>query len=271
MYLPHRRYRRRGLASLEYAMALPLLLFLLAAILSTAYLGLGRMYAGVGARQQAWKDRENQRTGQPLFFSPQDQALVVTKKKDVKVFFVTSKIPTQSRLAVLGGSWDYRDVDPGKDMTGTTGKMIASQGASFAGDLGSALGLLGDLTSLKGLAGSLLSAGSRANNQIAQQQQKLNQQMDKERQKNAQDLAKAQKDLAKAQAKKKADDARLANLQDDRKQAEKLTDATKRAAKLAEIDGQIAAARKDITADTAEINRLQIQVTALQKAHDAMN
>lgn len=265
------RQTRRGLASLEYAMALPILLIIFAAILSTAYIGLGREHAGVEVRYKAWKDREQQHTGKPLFFFPQDQALVVTKQRDVKIYFTTRTIAAPASLALLGGCWDYKDLDPGKDMAKTTTLMIASQGASAVGDVSYIINNFGSLLSLSSITQGMFSAMATAQQQTNDQTTKANKVKDDERKKNAADLAQARKDLATAQAKKTQDDKQLAKLQADRKEAMKITDATKKQAKLKEIDAGIAQVNKSLKADEMQIAAAQKQISILEKAAAEMN
>jgi hypothetical protein len=256
--------RRPGLAPLEYAMALPLLLLMFMVILSTGYLGLGRQRAGIDVRAKAWKDREEQRTGKPLFFYPQDNALVVTKDKDVKVVLGHKTLKVHAELAVLGGSWDWRDVDPGKKLMETIGLMIVSQGASLPGDLSYILGKLGDLGSLSGAAGSIINQANDANQQGQQAQQQVQQQLEQQRAQNAKDLAKARQDLKNAQDKQTADQAKVKQLQDE---LAKLTDPGQRAAKMQEIQQ----AQQVVAADQREVKRLSDRVRALEQAQQAMN
>jgi hypothetical protein len=266
--------RRRGSASVEYAMSLPILLFLLATIMSTAFLGLGRIRVSVEARHQAWNDREDQRTGKPLYFAPPggESALVVTKTRDVKVFTINgSNITARSKVAVNGGSWDWRDVDP-TDIMKTTKDMIFSLPGSAAGDFQSVLSQLGNLgATLGGVAGSMLASALDANKKADQLREDSTKKLQEHRQDIARQLAQAQQQLTAAKTKEKQDEGKIAKLQEERKKAEKLKDAKERLKELARIDKEIQMRQKDVDNDNKMIAVLQRQVDALLEAQRISN
>src|SRR5947209_8670239 len=106
----HRRPGRAGIATVEFVMSLPVLLFLFAAIISTAYLGLGRIQVAIETRSKAWKQRDTVSPGQPLAFGPQ-APIQERGSKQVKMIPVITgpQITANSHHAVLGGgSWDYK-------------------------------------------------------------------------------------------------------------------------------------------------------------------
>src|SRR5262245_32693431 len=109
-----RRAPRRGIASLEYVMSLPVLLILFAVIISTAYLGLGRVGVAVETRNEAWTRRDQARSARPLFFTQQEQPIVQDGNRRVRVtpFVQGPTVTATSHHAVLGATWDYRELAP---------------------------------------------------------------------------------------------------------------------------------------------------------------
>lgn len=129
--------RRRGLATVELAFALPLLLLFLFAIATLASFGLTRMDIAVEVRYDAWagkdapwipdpRQRYEETTlpvsgcaevgsilgPQPLL--PPDRGLLVARtSREVPIFAATmqSIIPeVHEQHCVLGGCWDYRNI-----------------------------------------------------------------------------------------------------------------------------------------------------------------
>jgi hypothetical protein len=266
--------RRRGLASVEYAMSLPILLFLFVTIISTGYVSIGRIRAGVDARAQAWKDRENQRTGKPLYFSPPggENALVVTKTRDVKVSKLNGgKVTVRSTLAVNGGSWDWRDVDPAKFMD-TTMTMIFSLPTSAVGDFQSVLSQLGNISqTLGGAAASMADGANQTNSQIDQMRQQAKQKNDQKRKELDQKLSDAQQHLAAAQKTLKQDQDKQKALMDQLTEAQKIKDAKQRQMKIDAINQQLQPVNAAVMQDQKQVNYWQNEVNKYQTAKNSIN
>ena len=138
--------RRRGIATLEFAMALPVLLLLMVAITWLGFSVIGQSEVLVEARNAAWKRRFENLSDKPLVFPlkvtipgmPQySQASdfvteTASKKVDVSPIFKLAPGPKAGHT-VLAGSWDWRAMPltnpPNWDLlgiaavNGTTGKF----------------------------------------------------------------------------------------------------------------------------------------------------
>jgi hypothetical protein len=121
---PGPRPPRRGIACLEFVMALPLLLILVTCIIAGAYVARNRLTVSLLVRQEAWKDRHGppppRSLGLPVVSGI---GLLAGRATDSGLVFRelsgTVRLPSVLRRAdhtatfrhaVLGGSWDYRDI-----------------------------------------------------------------------------------------------------------------------------------------------------------------
>jgi hypothetical protein len=123
MNLPtkYRHNRRRGLATLEFAMSLPILLLLVVGIVWLGFAVAGQSQVTVEARNNAWRLRhggsaDTPQSGkvageQPFVFLSNAS---ITEKADatVKVSPIyDSWSQPKSAHTVLGGSWDFTSID----------------------------------------------------------------------------------------------------------------------------------------------------------------
>jgi hypothetical protein len=126
----HRRNCRRiprGIATLEFVMALPILLLLMVGITWLAFSVIGQAEVLVKARNDAWRERFKNLSDKPLIF-PSGLGAVrnplyseekdyvnksVSKKIDVSPVFNGIAGPKAS-VMVLAGSWDHRAMDMNK-------------------------------------------------------------------------------------------------------------------------------------------------------------
>jgi hypothetical protein len=251
---------RRGAASLEFALSLPILLTLFAVILSTGYLGLGRIGLAVENRNKAWKQRDQARLSRPLFFTETEQPILAEGSKSVKIlpFSRVTRLTVHSRHAVLGGSWDHHELAPCDEPFKTVEQMAISQGVgdvawltdtvSSIGNLGSAL--LGNLQSLGSQGASAMNAIDQAKAKVQQAQQQNQQQITATKAK----IQQLQQNLDQV-------NQDLASLQQQRQNAEKIQDAQKRKQELNRIDQQI-------TSDNQKVQQLNNQ---LQQQQDHLN
>ena len=112
---------RRGIATLEFAMALPVLLLLMVAITWLGFSVITQTEVLVQARNNAWKRRFDNPSQRPLVFpaglvvaknplySYTDDYVteMVTKPVDVSPVFKAAPAPKASHT-ILAGSWDHR-------------------------------------------------------------------------------------------------------------------------------------------------------------------
>jgi hypothetical protein len=111
---------RRGIATLEFAMALPVLLLLMVAITWLGFSVIGQAEVLVQARNNAWKRRFEDVAQKPLMFPsglgdiknpfyPGDKDYVTeTASKKVSVSNIFNRIPgPEASAMVLAGSWDH--------------------------------------------------------------------------------------------------------------------------------------------------------------------
>jgi hypothetical protein len=263
--------QRRGIATLEFALSLPVLLFLLAAILSTGLLGLGRVHVAIDAREAAWKERQQQRTSQPLFFSPNEEPLVVPRTREVRVFppyFAGKTVTAHSKLAVLGGSWDYREVDPGGQLVPTIAKMSASAGEGQAQDLGSILSALGNFGSLGSVSDTITNTVNQVSNAIAAAKATATANVKQEHDKIKAQLQQAQGQLTALQNKEKQVDQQIQQLQDALTKAMAIKDQKQREQKVNNINQQLTAAQNNRNQDAKAITKAQQNVQALMEAYN---
>lgn len=123
-YPPDRRFdntTRRGIATLEFAMALPILLLLMVGLVWLGFSVIGQSEVTVEARNMAWAKRFDNASNKPLVFPidllvadnplyPKEKDFVTEKAtKKVKVSPVFDGIPgPESSHTILAGSWDHQ-------------------------------------------------------------------------------------------------------------------------------------------------------------------
>ncbi|HEX5472477.1 MAG TPA: TadE/TadG family type IV pilus assembly protein [Lacipirellulaceae bacterium] len=124
--LSHRRasIARRGIATLEFAMALPILLLLMVGITWLGFSVVTQTEVLVQAREKAWQKRFDNPKQQPLLFpaglvvaknplySYSDDYVTetATKAVDVSPIFKAAPAPKATHT-ILSGSWDHRAMD----------------------------------------------------------------------------------------------------------------------------------------------------------------
>lgn len=139
--------RRKGIATLELVMCLPILLSLLALIIQVGA-SMGKQAEVIArARHDAWGKRFNQTTGEPLVFKAGSGEVSATTTDNVAISPIFSAFPQlKSTDAVLAGSWDHRQITDMnklinsermggalKNMPGNLGAMIEGALADLAG------------------------------------------------------------------------------------------------------------------------------------------
>lgn len=156
-------YRRNrpsshGIATLEFAMALPILLLLMVGITWLGYSVIAQTETLVQAREKAWQRRFDNAGQKPLVFptvastasnplysSSSDYVTEsATKKVDVSPVFNNAAAPKASHT-VLAGSWDHRTLDMNSPPNLKLYALAAANGVG--GDL---LSKIGSLTSMAG-------------------------------------------------------------------------------------------------------------------------
>jgi hypothetical protein len=117
----HRRPARRAVATLEFVMALPLLFLLMLCIIWEGYWLIGRAQVLIQARNDTWKKRFDDVSGDPLLFPILDDPVPLglyhqnndyahekaTAKIEVSPAFDAAPGP-QASHTILAGSWDHR-------------------------------------------------------------------------------------------------------------------------------------------------------------------
>ena len=119
-----RPFTRRGMATLEFVMALPILLVLMVGITWLGFSVIGQTETLVEARNKAWKRRFEDKAKNPLvfpagllvatnpFYSHDDDYVSETVTKPVDVSPVFSAMPSpQAKHTILAGSWDHKAID----------------------------------------------------------------------------------------------------------------------------------------------------------------
>jgi hypothetical protein len=190
---------RRAMATLEFVMALPVLLLLMVGITWLGFSVIARSEALVQARDKAWQKRFDNPKQKPLIFPTGISAVQnprysqagdyvtesVTKPVDVSPVFKAVPAPKGTHT-ILAGSWDHRALDMNSPpnfklyadagLNAATGalqtalstlKGLSSQLASFGGET-----LAKQLASVPGLG----SPGSQPSTAAAQDKQNTDQQ-----------------------------------------------------------------------------------------------
>jgi hypothetical protein len=121
---PHAADRRRGLATLEVAMALPILVGMLSIIFTLANAGLTKTDVAITARQEAWQERHGERAGRTLDVSganavggilgfrgnPAGGVIENRSVKNATALYPGFKgftLEADNRHQVLAGTWDF--------------------------------------------------------------------------------------------------------------------------------------------------------------------
>jgi len=112
---------RRGIATLEFAMALPFLLLLMVAITWLGFSVIGQTEVLVIARNNTWKQRFEDKAKQPLmfpsgisvaknpFYSQEDDYVTEKASKKVDVSPIFALVPgPEASATILAGSWDHQ-------------------------------------------------------------------------------------------------------------------------------------------------------------------
>ncbi len=164
-----RRSIRRGIATLEFAMALPTLLLLMVGITWLGFSVIGQSEVLIEAREKTWQERFDDKAKTPLVFPSGLKALknplypaesdyvseTATKTIHVSPIFDKAAPPTASNT-VLAGSWDHRAMP---FTSFPDWKLMAVAGSSgTGGELQSFLNSIGGaLGSIAGLGQTFLS------------------------------------------------------------------------------------------------------------------
>jgi hypothetical protein len=158
---------RRGIATLEFAMSLPILLLLMVAITWLGFSVIGQTEVLVQARNKAWKKRFDNKNDQPLHFpilpgyNQENDFVAETASKTIDVSPIFKVFPgPKAGCVVLAGSWDWRamSLDKPPDL-----KLMATAAAIGWG--GNVLNWMSEITNPLGLLKTLGSqVQSQANN-----------------------------------------------------------------------------------------------------------
>jgi hypothetical protein len=119
-YRPGSRINR-GIATLEFVMAMPMLLTLMVALVWLGYSVIGQTEVIIEARNKAWAKRFDNASGKPLIFPvdllvaknpfyPKSKDYITEKaSKKVNVSAMFSRLPgPESSHTILAGSWDHQ-------------------------------------------------------------------------------------------------------------------------------------------------------------------
>ena len=136
---------RRGIATLEFAMSLPVLLALFVTIVWLGASLVGQTQVTVAARHNAWQERTQvaQGSGNPLVFqadTPIQRDAETTV--DISPIFA-GMAPPKANHAILAGSWDHRQIDLNRPPNWRLYAKVGGSSASL-----SVQGVLGDLSNL---------------------------------------------------------------------------------------------------------------------------
>lgn len=163
--------RRRGIATLEFVMALPVLLLLMVGITWLGFSVIGQTEVLVEARNKAWKRRFEDASKKPLYFPLlkglyNEKADYVTERssKRLRVSPVFDSLPgPEASHTILAGSWDHAamklDAPPDVKLMGV---------AAGIGLFGNALNVGASLDDPLGLINKLANASSFADQQRRQ-------------------------------------------------------------------------------------------------------
>lgn len=130
------RWGRRGIATLELAMALPVILLLLVALLTLGSAGTALTGATIKARNDAWRARSDvSAADSALRFSRESTTeTLVSRTATQQAVVVSPRISLAAanpQHTVLGGSWDHTDLPmdspPNWDLYPRLGEDLASQ------------------------------------------------------------------------------------------------------------------------------------------------
>lgn len=169
---------RRGMAPLEFVMALPVLLLLIVGITWLGFSVIGQTEVLIEARNKAWKRRFEDASKKPLmfpsgvsvaknpFYSVEADYVTETSTKKVDVSPMFSRLPgPRASHTILAGSWDYRAMPFDKAPEWELLAKAAANGTT--GDLQTWLTKLKDpLGQLKDLGGSILADNSRRTSEV---------------------------------------------------------------------------------------------------------
>ena len=118
-------HRRQGMAPLELVFSLPIILAIGGIIFTLGLAGVNNLSAVSGVRHEVWKMRPNapeEFTSRPLAIASDADAGAIEGDKELS-FGVYSWLggshTTQSRAAVLGGTWDHREIQEFQNAPGT--------------------------------------------------------------------------------------------------------------------------------------------------------
>lgn len=169
---------RRGIATLEFAMALPVLLLLMVGITWLGFSVIGEAEVLITARNKAWKQRFDDKAKRPLmfpsglniaknpFYSTDADYVTAQDSKKVNVSPIFSRVPgPDASHTILAGSWDYRAMPLDKP---PEWKLMATAAASGkGGTLQTWLTKLNDpLDRLKDIGSNILAENARRQTEI---------------------------------------------------------------------------------------------------------
>lgn len=113
MYAPrNQRTERRGLASLEFVLAFPIMLLFASAVLWVGGAGIAKTKAAVDSRNQTWASRPSAQPTDALSvnWGPSNGARTKTVSKNFKGWTGGGKKNATSKHTVFAGAWDHRNL-----------------------------------------------------------------------------------------------------------------------------------------------------------------
>lgn len=178
VFLPSNQHRRSGIATLEFAMALPVLLLLMVGITWLGFSVIGQTQVLVTARNKAWKQRFDDKAKRPLmfpsglsvaknpFYSTEADYATERATQKVQVSPIFNGVPgPEASHTILAGSWDHRAMPLDKP---PEWKLMATAAASGKG--GSVQTWLTNLSDplgrLKDIGANILAENARRMTQI---------------------------------------------------------------------------------------------------------
>jgi hypothetical protein len=271
---------RRGLATLELALALPVLAVMAAVLFVAARAGLARLEATLDARQKAWKQRHGAPPGGSLAIRPGPEELVKGEAshpiKRPAILGAIVPHEAQAQHSVLAGSLDYHSIPLNNPPELTfaqvmAGTLLPNGGDSLAGLVPNA----SDLSSqLEGQLSGMMNLVDAKNQQIANAKQNLanaQQQLAQRRRDLQNQIKQAEQQVQGLSRDVDRFKKQLTDLDNQRTQAEGIKDKTKRKKALDAIDrqektikGQQAAEAKQLDAAKQQLLRLRFAELADQ-------
>ena len=266
---------RRGTASLEFVLSLPMLMGLGAIIITLGMASVHKTSVTSGVRNSVWKDRSTTKTSKVLsvFAGPTDGVIQSDASSTIPVYpWLGGTQTAKSSAAVLGGVWDHSEI------TTFTNKPKGPHIGTFLQVFGVPEGMANLINNMLGLLTFTSLPNQDAIDDAGEQADAAEEEAKKKKKEVQEKLAQMKAELAELQQEladlKQQEQAKKDEIKAKEEALQKLKDDGASAAEIAAAEAELAAAKDDLKKIQNDIKIKEQQIEQkkkdIEKWEDAM-